>query len=175
MRWLLPKAPLETLRRLRDGWKEVAPELLLEGWDSIGDPKKNRYEYERGLREARGDVNLALKQMPASELKDAIRQAMTLYLDLEDIYEILERERAFDSLVRSSAISNYLRKYSVPAALETVRHDMVFAVLLPLGRERINQIIKLLGGQPEAPDYESEAETNEAFVDGDTKQEARRL
>jgi hypothetical protein len=156
---IIAQSTLETLRKLRDEWKEADPELLRDGWLSIGDAKKDRYAYARLLREAKDDVSLALKHLPDNELKEAIRLAMETYLDLENIYQLFSYQEVFGKSVNSSAISPYVEKYSLPSENNNIRTDTVFAIFLPLGRDRINRIISILGGPPElAPVDESSFE-----------------
>jgi hypothetical protein len=59
------------------------------------------------------------------------------------------RDYSFVGGARVSDIYPYVKKYSLPYQANQIRTDTVFAILLPLGRERVNRLISMLGGKPE--------------------------
>jgi S1-C subfamily serine protease len=147
---------VESLRRLRDGWSNTDLELVLDGGVLGGDWKKDRQNYELYLLEAQDAVKSALQTMRDNIFKGALSSAMDVYLDLEVIYK---KFRSFDSYARVSDIYPYVKKYSLPYQTNQIRAGAVYATLLPLGRERINRLISMLGGKPEsAPVNESDLE-----------------
>lgn len=144
----LAQNALSKLRILRDGWRDVDPELV---WRNAVMGGKTDREYELHLLEAKDAVNEALMGLPDGALKEAIRSAMDVFLDLEEIYRIFNKGLAsITTVTKVTDIYPYVKKYSVPYQGNDIHKDKVYMVLLPIRRERINRIISMLGGTPEA-------------------------
>ena len=143
----LARNALAKLRVLRDGWRDVDPELI---WRNNVMGAKTDRDYELHLLEAKDAVGEALRALPEGALKEAIGSAMDVFLDLEEIHKVFNKGLAgITTSAKVSDIYPYVKKYSIPYQGNDIHKDRVYAVVLPIRRERVNRIITLLGGAPD--------------------------
>src|SRR5262245_15121466 len=139
----------DSLRRLRDGWFNADPELVLDGGAIIPEWKLDKRNYELFMLEAQDAVNSALKTVSDNVVREGLRSAMEIYLDLEEIHKTFARYSIIGDFAKVSDVYPYVKKYSLPYKTNQIHIGIVCAVLLPIGRERINHLISMLGGRPE--------------------------
>ena len=143
----LARNAVAKLRVLRDGWRDVDPELI---WRNNVMGAKTDRDYELHLLEAKDAVGEALRALPEGPLKEAIGSAMDVFLDLEEIHRVFNKGLAgITTSAKVSDIYPYVKKYSIPYQGNDIHKDRVYSVILPIRRERVNRIITLLGGTPE--------------------------
>jgi hypothetical protein len=143
------------LRLLRDGWNDVNREFIRP--NSVVSGKRDYRDYEVQYLEAKSDVAAALGVLPKGELQTAIKQAMELFNDLEEIEEILDKKSPFTTSVRIADVFPYLKRYNVPYEKGiiktsyglTLHQDFVMSYILPLRYVRVNRIEVLMGGKAE--------------------------
>jgi hypothetical protein len=155
---------LTRLRVLRDGWNDVNRQYISPNFEAAS--KLDPREYEVQYLEAKSAVTAAVEALPKGELRDALRQAMELFDDLEKIRGVFEKTSPLTTSVRVADVYPYLNKYSVPYESGVVRasyglvlhKDFVMSFLLPLRYERVNRVEVLMGGEPQPvpppPTYE---------------------
>lgn len=155
---------LERLRVLRDGWNDVNRQYIRPGF--VMGRKLDARDYEVQYLEAKSDVAAALEVIHRGELHTAIKQAMELFDDLEEIKKIFDKTAPLSTNVRVSDIFIYLKKYNVPyesginrtSYSLTLHQDFVMSYILPLRYVRVNRVEVLLGGKvkpiPPPPTYE---------------------
>ncbi len=158
------ESALKRLRILRDGWNDVNREFIKP--DFVVGSKHASRDYEVQYLEAKSDVAAALEILHKGQLHTAIKQAMELFDDLEEIEKIFDKKSPFTTGVHVSDIFPYLKKYKVPYESGiiknsyglTLHQDFVMSYILPLRYARVNRIEVLLGGKvepiPPSPTYE---------------------
>src|SRR2546421_3345936 len=113
----LAQNALAKLRVLRDGWRDVDPELI---WRNNVMGGKIDRDYELHLLEAKDAVGEALSALPDGPLKEAIRSAMDMFLDLEEIHRIFNKGLAgITTSAKVSDIYPYVKSIRSPTRVTT--------------------------------------------------------